>query len=161
MNIYITGFMGSGKTTVGRKLSRLMGRRFVDLDAAIERRSGRSVAEIFSRGEETFRRLESAALRRAAGRRNLVVALGGGTLLDASNRRLVDRSGTLIWLSCAAAALKRRLKRSKNRPLLNGKKNLSRLLAERRGGYARAAFRLSTAARSPARSARLVARKLP
>jgi shikimate kinase len=160
MNIYITGFMGTGKTAAGRKLARLMGRRFIDLDAAIERRAERSVTKIFLRGEATFRRLESAALRRVAAQKNLVVALGGGTLIEPANAELVQRTGTLIYLSCAMAELRRRLNHPKNRPLLDCRKSLARLLAERKKGYDQAAIRISTTSRSTARTASRIAEKL-
>jgi len=96
MNIYISGFMAAGKTTVGRKLARILGRRFVDLDAQIERRGRRSIPKLFEDGEKSFRRLESAALRLAARQNGQVVALGGGALLSAQNKRLARSSGILV-----------------------------------------------------------------
>lgn len=163
MNIYLTGFMAAGKTTVGRRLARQLGRRFVDLDALIERRSGRSVAGLFERGEAAFRKLETAALRRAAASTRLVVALGAGTLLKPANRSLA--AGTLVWLTASEARLWQRLRRSRGeRPLLGAargrRRRLRRLLRLRRRGYAAAALRVSTTRRPPALAAELIARKL-
>jgi len=164
-NVYVTGFMGAGKSSAGRRLARLLKRRFLDLDADIARRSGRPVAELFARGEAFFRRLEAAALRRAARRRGLVVALGGGALLSAANRGLVAGSGVLASLTCAERELWRRLRRDPGgRPLLGPaagrRQRLRRLLRRRQGLYRGADLRVSTTHRSPARAAALLARRL-
>jgi shikimate kinase len=162
---YLTGFMGTGKSAVGRALARRLRRPFVDLDAEIERGAGAAVAEIFARrGERAFRRLERAALAEAARRRGAVVALGGGALLDASSRALVARTGTLVRLTCARRELARRLRGSRAaRPLLAGGRLEARIGAlrrARRGADAEAAFSVSTTRRSPAAAAALIARRL-
>ncbi len=162
-NIYLTGFMGTGKTASGRLLAARLGRRFLDLDAVIERRAGRSVAELFSGGEKAFRRLESVALRRAARVRGRVVALGGGALLAPANKKLAQSTGTVVALTCARTELWRRLKEQLHvRPLLRGgKPRFKRLISARRAAYRGAAFFISTTRRTPAQVAALIARRLP
>lgn len=163
--VFLTGFMGSGKTAVGRRLARLLGRPFLDTDAAVERRAGRSVAAIFAEsGEPAFRKLESSAVRRACGPGRRVVALGGGALLDRANVRRVRESGLLVALTCSEPELWRRLKgKLALRPLFSGDRPRTRLrglLARRRPGYAAAHFSVSTTGLTPLAVARRVARRL-
>jgi shikimate kinase len=163
--VYLTGFMGTGKSAVGRALARRLRRSFVDLDAAIERSSGTSVAELFARrGEKAFRRLERSALQKAARRGGLVVALGGGALLDKRNLNLVEKTGVLVKLSCSRRELVRRLRPSRlTRPLLAGgslDKRVERLLAARRGAHGDAKMTISTTRRSMGQAAALIARRL-
>lgn len=164
-NIYLVGFMGSGKSAVGRALSRLLRTRFCDLDADIERRAGRPVARIFEDdGEAGFRRLERSALRRSSRLAGWVVALGGGALLDRGNRRLAASTGIVVRLACSEAELWRRLKpHAGKRPLLvsrSPRRRLRELLRERRGAYGGAAITVSTTTRSPEETARLIQARL-
>jgi len=164
-NVYLTGFMGTGKSAVGKALARILRRPLVDLDSEIERATGRRVAAIFARdGEAAFRRLERRALKRAAARGGAVVALGGGALLDSRNRALVSRTGTLVRLTCARRELLRRLRPERAaRPLLAGgrlEERLARLAAARRAAYAGARRTVSTTRRSPDAAAALIARGL-
>ena len=163
--VYLTGFMGTGKSVVGRALARSLRRPFVDLDAEIERAAGTSVAAIFQkRGEAAFRRLERTALQKASRRDRIVVALGGGALLDARNRALVEKTGILVKLSCSRRELVRRLRPSReSRPLLSGgplDARVARLLAARRGAHGAARWIVSTTRRSTAAAAALIARRL-
>lgn len=165
-SVYLTGFMGAGKSVVGRSLARRMGRAFVDLDAAIEREEGLSVAEIFRRrGERRFRLMEKRALSRAAKRHGAVVALGGGALLDPGNRALVARTGVLVRLTCSRRELVRRLRPQRDaRPLLSGgplEARVAALLRARRKAYAGANLTISTTGLSTSQVAARVARKLP
>lgn len=161
MNVYLTGFMGSGKSAVGQALARRLRRPFVDLDRQIESEVGLTVAAIFEGGEAVFRRKEAQVLRRVSKRSGCVVALGGGALLAAENRQRVAGSGVLVRLSCAESELWRRLKPDLAvRPLLDGpspRQTLSRLLKARRGAYKNASFSLSTTRRSPEQAAALIA----
>lgn len=164
-NVYLTGFMGAGKSVVGKELARLLRRPFVDLDLSIERAAGSSVASLFARrGEAAFRELERAALLRAAKRPGVVVALGGGTLLDPAHREIVKK-GFLVTLSCSRAELVRRLgPQREKRPLLAGGSlgaKIGKLLAERKAAYADADCVISTTENSPKDAAMLIARRLP
>jgi shikimate kinase len=163
--VYLTGFMGTGKSVVGRELGRRMRRPFVDLDAVIEGASGKSVAEIFSaKGERAFRRLERAALVKTAKESGLVVALGGGALLDKRNLELVQRNGVLVKLTCSRRELVKRLRASRlTRPILKGGRlddRVRSLLRERRGAHGEARIIISTTRRSSAAVAAEVARRM-
>lgn len=158
--------MGTGKSAVGRALARRLKRPFVDLDAAIEKSAGRSVAEVFARrGEESFRALERRALAAASKKKGVVVALGGGALLDARNRKLVDRTGVLVRLTCSRRELVRRLRPQRAvRPLLAGGSldaRVAALIAKRRGAYGKARIMISTTSLSHAAAAARIARRLP
>jgi shikimate kinase len=163
--VYLTGFMGTGKSVVGRELARRLRRPFVDLDAEIERSSGKSVTALFEkRGEKAFRRLERTALLKTAKRHGLVVALGGGALMDKRNLAIVEKTGILVKLSCSRRELVRRLRPSRlSRPLLSGgtlDHRVERLLRERKGAHGDAQILISTTKRSSASAAALIARRL-
>lgn len=164
-NVYLTGFMGVGKSAVGRALARRLRRPFVDLDAAVERAAGASVAEVFARrGERAFRRLEARALAAAARRSGVVVALGGGALLDRRGRALVAGTGVLVRLTCSRRELVRRLRPGRaGRPLLAGGALTTRvaaLMKARRAAYGRADVTTSTTGLSTAAVAAAIARRL-
>lgn len=164
-NIYLTGFMGTGKSVVGKKLGRRLRRRFADLDAIIVKTTGKSVAEIFSaKGEREFRRLERAALLKTAKKNNLVVALGGGALIDKRNLELVEKTGMLVKLTCSRRELVRRLRASRStRPILaqgNLDDRVRALLRERRSAHGDAQITISTTNRSTAAVAAAIARRL-
>lgn len=130
-NLVLCGFMGTGKTAVGRELARLLGRPFVDLDEVIEAAAGCTVAEIFGReGEEGFRRRERAAVADLAATAGLVVATGGGVLMDPENRRALAAGGRLVLLTATPAALAARLQGDAARPLLQGAADPSARIAE-------------------------------
>ena len=106
MRIFLTGFMGSGKTTVGRRLAERLELPFVDLDEEIERRAGMAVREIFERqGEPAFRALEAEALRQVLALPDVVVATGGGTMAFEGNFRLIRASGLVVAATDVAAWL--------------------------------------------------------
>lgn len=121
-NIYLTGFSGTGKSTVGALVAQRLGFRFVDLDAEIEREVGRPVPEIFrAEGEEAFRRYEAEALRRLGTQRGLVVATGGGVVLRPENRRLMAETGLVVCLEARPETIAGRLAGlAPTRPLLAG-----------------------------------------
>lgn len=120
-NIVLTGFMYSGKTTVGEMLARLSGRRFVDMDSYIEQRSGMPVSKIFSDyGEEWFREREREACRALAGQRNLVIATGGGAITFPENVITLKKSGVIVFLDVPIEVILNRMKDDKTRPLLSG-----------------------------------------
>ncbi|MGH9658586.1 MAG: shikimate kinase [Bryobacteraceae bacterium] len=153
--LYLAGFMGSGKSTIGRALAARLGWRFVDLDAEIEAREGQSIAAIFDQqGEAAFRVLESEALARLVATvsigRPLVMAIGGGAFVDpASARRLADR-GVTVWLDCPLAVVERRVARATHRPLARDPHALANLYHARRESYARADVRIPIESDDPA-----------
>jgi shikimate kinase len=118
-NIVITGFMGAGKTTVGLLLAERLGWPFVDMDAIIEEREGRSISEIFaSDGEPYFRRLETSLCRELAAWRSLVIATGGGALVNTANLTIMAGTGLVVCLGCALDNLLQRIPQDGTRPLL-------------------------------------------
>jgi len=133
--------MGAGKSTVGALTAERLGWRFVDLDEEVCARSGSSVAELFaSRGEREFRGLEAACLADVlAGGDDIVVAVGGGAVLDPGNRRLLRHEATVAWLRARPPTLATRVDDDEARPLLQGGDGpeavLSTLDAERRRLY--------------------------
>ncbi len=125
MILFLTGFMGCGKSTIARRLAERLGWDFLDLDAETERRGGATVPEVFdSAGEEGFRRLESETLKAVVAEysgRNLVVAAGGGTPCREENLDVMKEAGMTVYLRMSPAKLLRRLERSRTRrPMLAG-----------------------------------------
>jgi shikimate kinase len=141
MRIYLTGFMGSGKTTVGRLLGARLGAPFVDLDVEIERRAGMTVREIFERlGEPAFRGMESEALRGILNLPDVVVATGGGTMTIEGNARLIGSSGLSVWLNPPFATIAARIGGvgKADRPLFKDEVQALALYRERLPAYRRA-----------------------
>lgn len=138
-NVILVGFMGTGKTAAGRLLARRLGREFVDMDALIEERQGRTIPEIFAKdGEPFFRRLERALVRELAAREDLVIAPGGGIVLDPDNVADFGATGVVICLRALPETILERVGGDTNRPLLQGGDKLARireLLARRQPLY--------------------------
>lgn len=146
--IFIVGFMGCGKSTAGRALSRGISWPFVDLDDEIERRAGKSIAAVFDEdGEDAFRDHEHEAVKEQASLvrrgRPRVVALGGGAFAFERNRRALENAGVSIWLDAGAETLWRRISEQDHRPLAQDYKAYAELLACRRPAYAQADFRVN------------------
>lgn len=159
-NLVLTGFMGTGKTSVGRMVAERLDRPFVDLDDVIVARAGKPIPRIFAEdGEPAFRALEAAVcaeMREAAG---LVVAAGGGAVVDPANREALAAGGLVICLEAAAEAILARVGGDGGRPLLAGGDPLMRireLLAQRAGAYAAHPLRLDTTGLTPAAAAERV-----
>ncbi len=154
--VVLIGFMGAGKTTVGRALAEKLRCAFRDLDDMIERRDGRTIAQIFnSAGEPAFRRLESDVLRDllqdSKGNGDLILALGGGAFVQAENRAQLEQAGsTTVWLEAPLAELERRcMAENKERPLAREQERFTRLFAARQADYALAQFRVQTENKGP------------
>jgi shikimate kinase len=150
--VILTGFMATGKTEVGRRLARALGRPFVDTDGLVEAEAGRTVPEIFATaGEAKFRELERDAVARACDMPDAVVATGGGTLLDPENRRRLAAAGPIVCLAAAPETILGRIKSPATRPLLtngNGRPGgigrIQALLDERAEVYAMATHTVDT-----------------
>lgn len=127
-NIYFVGMMGAGKTTIGRQLARRLKKRFVDCDHEIEARTGVRIPVIFEiEGEAGFRRRESQVLQALSEESGLVLATGGGAVLDPQNRKRLAESGLVIYLCVQPDELYARTRRDRNRPLLQVEDPLARL----------------------------------
>lgn len=140
--VCLAGFMGSGKTTVGRLLASQTGSRFVDLDERIETAAGMSIREFFERhGEPPFRELEHETLAKVLGEsaesgEAAIVALGGGTFAQAQNRELLRKAGAaVVWLDCPIEELIRRCATMTNRPLFRDELSLRQLYEQRLPSY--------------------------
>jgi len=128
-NLILVGMMGSGKTTMGRVLARQLGKEFADSDEEIIKRTGVTVPHIFDvEGEAGFRQREAAAIRELAGRDNMVLATGGGAVLDGDNRAILKQSGIVIYLKASAHDLWQRTRHDRNRPLLQTENPYARLV---------------------------------
>jgi len=109
-NIYLVGYMGSGKSTAGRAIARELNLQWIDLDEHLESKSGKTIAEIFSQqGEAVFRKMESEALKEISQTENTVVSTGGGTPVNADNVQLMKATGLVIFLEVPAPELVRRI----------------------------------------------------
>jgi shikimate kinase len=118
-NLILMGMMGSGKTTMGRTLARHLGKVFVDSDEEIIKRTGVTVPHIFDiEGEAGFRLRETAAIRELVGRDNMVLATGGGAVLEEQNRAMLQQNGIVIYLKASVHDLWQRTRHDRNRPLL-------------------------------------------
>ncbi len=150
-NLVLIGYMGTGKTTVGKILARKLGMKFVDTDQEIERVTGMSVSDIFDKhGEIRFRSEEKAAVRRITREDNLVIATGGGAVLDRENVELLKENGLLVCLEAKPEIIHERTRRKKNRPLLRTEDPLQKIikmLAEREPYYSLASYRIDTSRR--------------
>ena len=151
--VFLTGFMGTGKTAVGRALARRLDRRFIDLDQEIERAAGISVAEIFSRfGEADFRARERQALEAVSRVDDAVVATGGGVVIDPANRRMLRASGNVICLRADVPTILERVGGGDDRPLLasagDRAARVRALLAERAAAYGDADREVETSRRT-------------
>src|SRR5262245_17358389 len=139
--IFLIGFMGAGKTTVGRVLARQLEYDFIDLDDLVEARAGKSVQAIFAElGESEFRLLEREAIQSCGEFKHKVVALGGGAYVAKENRDTLRVIGKTFWLDCPLEVCLRRISGDKSRPLLGDEDEMSNLLEKRRGAYAQADY---------------------
>jgi shikimate kinase len=149
--IYLLGFMGSGKSTVGKLLAEVLGWPLIDLDTIIEAGQGLSIREIFENsGEPFFRQVERAALAEASKAEPAVIALGGGTFAQLPNVDLIRESGgTTVWLDCPPDILRARCQGLENRPLFRDEQSFTNLFMERLPYYRMAEFRISTEGHKP------------
>lgn len=155
-NIYLTGFMATGKTTVGEILSSRLGREFVEMDAVIEKAQGCKITDIFkNQGEARFRQLESELLLKLSKRDGLIISCGGGLICNEQNLQILKK-GLIFCLESSAEAIYERTKGYENRPLLNVEKPLEEiraLLRKREPFYRQADYMIKSEQETPAQVA--------
>lgn len=151
-NIVLVGFMGTGKTSVGRRLSSQLRMRYVDTDDVIEQDNRRRISDIFAEeGEAVFRQLESEAVREVSKRHHHVISTGGGVVLKETNMANLKRNGIVFCLTATAAEIYRRVGHQTHRPLLqtpDAMAKIQTMLAERHPYYAQADYMVKTSGRS-------------
>lgn len=141
-NLILIGFMGTGKTTIGRHVAKSLGFRFVDTDHQITRKAGKPIPKIFEEdGEEAFRRIETEVLRECAAKSEQVISTGGGIVTRPENLEILEQAGYVVWLKASPETIYERVKRNRNRPLLqteNPLETIQNLLEERVDLYRKA-----------------------
>ncbi|MFN3480590.1 MAG: shikimate kinase [Thermodesulfovibrionales bacterium] len=152
-NIVLTGFMGTGKTEVGKILAQRFGYTFLDADSIIEQEQNMSITEIFRLyGEPYFRDIESAVLRRLAERDKVVISTGGGAVLRQENMDNLRKKGIIVCLTASPETILRRTSNDSSRPLLQVEdplKKIKELLEFRRPYYERSDIMIDTEGKSP------------
>jgi len=144
--VFLVGFMGAGKTTVGQILARILRWDFVDLDESIVAADRRSIPQIFAEeGEAYFRRLEREIMASLRGRTPLVVACGGGTYANDESRRLIDRMGRVVWIKVPLAQALARCEGGTGRPLLQGGSHAETIYRSRLPSYRAAGLHVDAA----------------
>jgi shikimate kinase len=138
--IYVVGFMGAGKSTVGKHLAHRLGWSFFDSDTEIEQAEGTAIAAIFEeRGEPEFRRIETEIIRQHVRwierGRPAVLALGGGAFAQPANRQLLENNGVTVWLDCPFATVQQRVAQASHRPLARDPDAFAALYQSRRADY--------------------------
>lgn len=155
-SIVITGFMGTGKTTVGTILARQLARPFVDTDVEIVKRAGKPIPAIFAEdGEPVFRQYERDLVAELAEKRGLVIATGGGMLVNPENRDRLLQTALVVCLDASAEVIGARLSRDSGRPLAA---NWAELLEKRRAAYAAIPLHVNTANCTPEQVAERIIR---
>ena len=138
-NLILIGFMGTGKTSVGMRVAKSLGWRFVDTDRLITRRAGKSIPAIFAEsGEDVFRNLETEVLRKCAGESGQVISTSGGIVTLERNREILKDVGYVIWLEASPETIYERVKNNRNRPLLrtdDPQATIRKMLESRRAFY--------------------------
>ena len=171
MRVFLIGFSGSGKTTVGPILAKMMGLSYFDSDMEVERVAKRRIAQIFAdEGEGAFRDLEHKVIVRLSGKgsKSAVIGLGGGAFAYSRNRKIIADAGVVVYLRCELSELYRRLQRHRDRPLLFGKSatrneilaKMRSLTKNRRRYYEMAEIAVSTTKSRPRDVALKIKRRL-
>jgi shikimate kinase len=156
--IVLVGFMGAGKTTVGRHLAAILGWGFADLDERIVERAGKPVAALFrDDGEAAFRSAEREAAVELAPRCFVVIAAGGGAFVSPETRAALSQDALTVWLRCALPALLARIADDGSRPLAGSRETISALLTEREPFYRLARMVVDTTSVAPPEAARAIA----
>ena len=152
-NIVLAGFMGTGKTEVGREISRILHMKLIDVDTEIETGQGMAITDIFGTfGEQRFRDIESETIRKTAAMENVIISTGGGAVLREENMSALGEKGMIFCLKAAPETILRRTSGNADRPLLNVEDPLTRireLLESRRPFYERAGIVIDTEGKTP------------
>lgn len=163
-NIVLVGFMGTGKSSVGKVLAQKLCRPLIDVDSYIEEKEKRKIREIFKKdGEAVFRAMEKEAIRLLSFPGGSVMTTGGGAVLDAENRRVLKGSGIVVALLAKPETIFERVKNSRNRPLLAGEDMLGEiktLLEQRRPFYQEADLFFETDGKTPTQVAEMISAAL-
>jgi shikimate kinase len=159
--IFLVGFMGSGKSTVGPLVAAKLGWDFIDLDRQIEREQGKAIREIFEQnGEPEFRRIEARHLRSLRDRAACVVALGGGAFVQEANRPIVAELGVSVFLDCRLEVIQARCPDDGNRPLFATPERIKDLYAVRQPFYRMSDLSVDASDLEPAQVADQILRKV-
>lgn len=152
-NIVLIGFMGTGKTSVGKVIAKKLGFKFVDVDEVIERTTGMEISEIFSKfGEPRFRDIETEMIKLITQKTGQVIATGGGVVLKDENMERLKENGVIFCLQAPENVIFERVKHTKNRPLLqveNPEEKIKELLQKRMPLYKKADFCIGTEGLTP------------
>lgn len=163
-NIVLCGFMGSGKSTVGKVLAKLTGREYVDMDIYIEKQQNKTISDIFAeKGESYFRDLEHKASTELAEKSDLIISAGGGTLLYERNIAALSKTGIIVLLDVSLSNIRYRLRNDKKRPLLqrpDKNKVMAELYKSRLPKYKEAAQVTIKAQKPPVKVAKDIIKKL-
>ena len=152
-NIVLTGFMGTGKTTIGKTLSRILHMKLVDIDEEIEKAQKMTINDIFSNfGEKHFRDIETATIKKFSRDSNIIISTGGGAVLKEENMEALKENSVIFCLNASAETILERTSRSGDRPLLkveNPKEKINELLDCRRPFYKKAGIMIETDDKTP------------
>lgn len=161
-NIYLIGFMGTGKSTVGRLIAEKLGMEYLDTDAMVEEKAGMSISRIFEElEEETFREMETEILKEITGRKNLIVSTGGGIVVTRGNMELMRQEGRLVTLMASPELIFERIKDDRGRPLLevaNPLDEIKQLIYDRAPFYINTDFIVETSELTPEEAAEEIIR---
>lgn len=151
MNIFLIGFMGSGKSTVGKLLAEKLNLKFIDIDEEIEKQENKTISQIFKEnGEMYFRNLEKQKIKEFQSKKVYVVSTGGGLGANKENMEFMKKNGIVIWLDVSLEEVLKRCKENANRPLLNQPlENLKKLYEKRKNVYSMAHVHIKTDGKSP------------
>jgi shikimate kinase len=150
-NIYLVGFMGSGKSTVGKILAEKLNMNFIDIDKLIEEKEGMKIKDIFEqKGESYFRELERKQIEAIVNQEGLVVSTGGGLGANLDNMNLMKKNGDVVWLDVSLNTVLDRLKNDQDRPLLKQPtEKIKQLFEERKNVYRLANIRINADKKTP------------
>jgi shikimate kinase len=163
-NIVLTGFMGTGKTEVGRELSRLLDMKLIDVDTEIEKSQKMAINEIFRQfGEPWFREIETEMIKKVSGNKNIIISAGGGAVLKKENMDTLKENGVIVCLTATPETILKRTSNNRGRPLLlveNPLERIKELLNFRKPFYEKADVMIDTEGKTPLQIAEEIMEKV-